>query len=186
MPTLNIKELIERVRTKVCSGIIEDQTFIAETCVLCDFATAAESKLSTLRDDLASVTAERQNWKEWAEEARAMFHKQIDAAAVMKTRAEQAEQRNAELVEQLKAHGKYGHDTTMEDRNDKLVAALREMEQPLCNASQLIAGWRNTTPEVEWSDFDESAFLGLAEVMKRIHAIASAESATPAKQEVKS
>lgn len=47
--------------------------------------------------DLARVTAERQNWKEWAEEARAMFHKQIDAAAVMKTRAEQAEQRNAEL-----------------------------------------------------------------------------------------
>ena len=53
-------------------------------------------------EQLASVTAERQNWKEWAEEARAMFHKQIDAAAVMKTRAEQAEQRNAELVADLK------------------------------------------------------------------------------------
>lgn len=54
-----------------------------------------------LKSDLASVTAERQNWKEWAEEARAMFHKQIDAAAVMKTRAEQAEQRVAELVAAL-------------------------------------------------------------------------------------
>ena len=64
--------------------------------------------------DLARVTAERQNWKEWAEEARAMFHKQIDAAAVMKTRAEQAEQRNAELVAALReykrlkgCHGEY-------------------------------------------------------------------------------
>lgn len=54
------------------------------------------------RADLARVTAERQNWKEWAEEARAMFHKQIDAAAVMKTRAEQAEQRVAELVAALR------------------------------------------------------------------------------------
>ena len=50
--------------------------------------------------DLARVTAERQNWKEWAEEARAMFHKQIDAAAVMKTRAEQTEARVADLQQQ--------------------------------------------------------------------------------------
>ena len=60
-----------------------------------------DSKIVTLSADLTRATAERQNWKEWAEEARAMFHKQIDAAAVMKTRAEQAEQRNAELVAAL-------------------------------------------------------------------------------------
>ena len=60
-----------------------------------------DSKIVTLSADLARVTVERQNWKEWAEEARAMFHKQIDAAAVMKTRAEQTEQRNAELVAAL-------------------------------------------------------------------------------------
>ena len=60
-------------------------------------AVKAADDYDALKSDLARVTAERQNWKEWAEEARAMFHKQIDAAAVMKTRAEQAEQRNAEL-----------------------------------------------------------------------------------------
>ena len=53
MSILNIKDLVEKVRAKACSGIVEDQTFIAEFCVLCDFATAAEAKLSTLRDELA-------------------------------------------------------------------------------------------------------------------------------------
>ena len=36
-----------------------------------------------------------------------------------------SEQRNAELVEQLKAYGKYAHDTTLEDQNAELVAALK-------------------------------------------------------------
>ena len=67
-----------------------------------DLNQIASDALNDLRADLDRVTAERQNWKEWAEEARAMFHKQIDAAAVMKTRAEQAEQRNAELVAALR------------------------------------------------------------------------------------
>ena len=38
-----------------------------------------------------------------------------------------AEQRNAELVEQLKAYGKYAHDTTLEDQNAELAAALTDI-----------------------------------------------------------
>ena len=37
----------------------------------------------------------------------------------------QLQQRIAELVEQLKAYGKYAHDTTLEDQNAELVAALK-------------------------------------------------------------
>lgn len=67
-------------------------------------AVKAADDYDALKSDLARVTAERQNWKEWAEEARAMFHKQIDAAAVMKTRAEQAEQRVADLEADASLH----------------------------------------------------------------------------------
>ena len=73
-----------------------------------------------------------------------------------------AEQRNAELVEQLKAYGKYAHDTTLEDQNAELEAALREI--------------------VECVDVDGADEKYDREI-QRICAIAlaRAESATPAK-----
>ena len=53
-------------------------------------AQLADAREQAARDSatIARLTAERQNWKEWAEEARAMFHKQIDALAILSARNE--------------------------------------------------------------------------------------------------
>ena len=49
----------------------------------------------------------------------------LNGTAIQRDRAEQAERRNAELVEQLKAYGKYAYDTTLEDQNAELVAGIK-------------------------------------------------------------
>ena len=121
-----------------------------------DLNQIASDALNDLRADLARVTAERQNWKEWAEEARAMFHKQIDAAAVMKTRAEQAEQRVAEVEVQAERYrlATLRQDATIAElttdgnaatlavnlakvsqRNAELVSALREVDEIVNDAN---------------------------------------------------
>ena len=102
--------------------------------------------------EIARVTAEMQYWKEWAKEAREMFHKQIDAAAVMKTRAEQAEQLNAELVAALAKSNK--------DNATLAVQAVRA-EQVLRH----VAKWTNDGE--------------ILERCNKVLAIALAESATP-------
>jgi len=146
-----------------------------------------DSKIVTLSADLARATAERQNWKEWAEEARAMFHKQIDAAAVMKTRAEQAEQRVAELDESLHlANGTADlalhHRDIAEQRNAELEAALDD----LLGCPTVTD--RATCPDGDPSRIDEApewqAVLQISCAWtryKKLKALARAESAAPAK-----
>lgn len=68
---------------------------------------------ATIRARVAELEQNREiNAKEWES-----LHADYDAL----------QQRNAELVEQLKAYGKYAHDTTLEDQNAELVAALRDI-----------------------------------------------------------
>ena len=154
-----------------------------------DLNQIASDALNDLRADLARATAERQNWKEWAEEARAMFHKQIDAAAVMKTRAEQAEQRVAELEkEAMILRGTVEAVTTQrqqaEQRNAELVAALDD----LLGCPTVTD--RATCPDGDPSRIDEApewqAVLQISCAWtryKKLKVLARAESATPAKQE---
>lgn len=104
------------------------------------------------------------------------FHSENSVAR--HARAEQAEQRNAELVEQLKAYGKYAHDTTLEDQNDELVAALRDTKEVLNDLMRLPkAGGYPDGPCLETSDWHE-----IRHTAKKIEdTLARAESATPAK-----
>lgn len=90
MPILNIKDLIEKVRLKVCSGLVEDQTFIAELCVLCDFATEAAAKLPTLRGEITELRASVVDWKKCADLAESALasEQQCNAELVVALREE--------------------------------------------------------------------------------------------------
>ena len=69
--------------------------------------------IAQLERDLARLTAENERLE--------------NLAATLAANLAKASKRNAELVEQLKAYGKYAHDTTLEDQNAELVAALRDV-----------------------------------------------------------
>jgi hypothetical protein len=139
------------------------------------------------QNDLARVTAERQNWKEWAEEARAMFHKQIDAAAVMKTRAEQAEQRVAELEAQIERDAWTLSPEMVQTRNDQLAAKLEQAEQ---RNAELVAALRpiyalrkNCEGDIGWRGQKDAkvGWVTVRDILALEQALARAESATPAK-----
>lgn len=82
-----------------------------------------------LRARVAVLEKEHDSWKEWAEEARSMFHKNVDAAAVQAARAEQAEQRNAELVAANRELGDaiYGTASVLRERAAKLEVMHKDI-----------------------------------------------------------
>ena len=91
------------------------------------------------------------------------------------------QQRNAELVEQLKAYGKYAHDTTLEDQNAELVAALRPlaMVAKYCGQINDSTGVWSHTSIIDGEHFS----LTIGDCRRASATLARAESATPDKQE---
>jgi hypothetical protein len=124
-----------------------------------------------LNRDLARVTAERDDLSRVAAE-------RLELHTASRRRAEQAEQRNAELEARLAAYGKYAacEETTT---SASLIAKCCDLEQCVAELVAAIqeainyAGGRET----EWGDRAVSAFNILEQ------ALARAESATPAKCE---
>ena len=105
------------------------------------------------QSDLARVTAERDRYHD----ALIARHGGEPIALLAELDTERA--RVAELVEQLKAYGKYAHDTTLEDQNAELVAALADIrDMPEYDqddahrlrdkAKQALARSESATPEV--------------------------------------
>ena len=86
-------------------------------------------------------------------------------AATLAANLAKASKRNAELVEQLNAYGKYAHDTTLEDQNAELAAALRMAVNELQRVTVVTDGH----PSVSYN-----LMYNLRQVLGR------AESATPA------
>ena len=148
-----------------------------------DLNQIASDALNDLRADLARVTAERDKEHATATKALEIYTMAEDEGDALRARVAELEatiaelttdgnaatlaanlakasKRNAELVEQLKAYGKYAHDTTLEDQNAELVVALREEKR------------------IHPQDFLPGDF--------RERALSRAESAAPDKQEVKS
>ena len=119
------------------------------------YARAVWASREQLRADLARVTAERDTYRAEANKAELL----LDEANLQADKtADALRARVAELVEQLKAYGKYAHDTTLEDQNAELVAALERVRD---------------TP-----GSDQTAPYRLREIARE--ALARAESATPA------
>ena len=88
-----------------------------------------EEELKQVRADLARVTAERDNM---------LRRVGVEFAEGVALRA-----RVSELVEQLKAYGKYAHDTTLEDQNDELVAALTDI-----HSAAMVDGFTEEAPDM--------------------------------------
>ena len=96
-------------------------------------------------------------------------------------RRQASSKRNAELVEQLKAYGKYAHDTTLEDQNAELVAALRPlaMVAKYCGQINDSTGVWSHTSIIDGEHFS----LTIGDCRRASATLARAESATPDKQE---
>ena len=114
-----------------------------------------DARVADLSADLARVTAERQNWKEWAEDARAMFHKQIDAAAIMATRAEQAELRNAELVAALREIIEWVDEDGADEKYDREIQRL--CATALARAESATPAKHPDTKRLDWLCSDTEA-----------------------------
>ena len=168
---------------------MEYTEYRVDVLALCNFAEQAQV-------DLARVTAERDKEHATATKALEIYTMAEDEGDALRARVAELEatiaelttdgnaatlaanlakasKRNAELVEQLKAYGKYAHDTTLEDQNAELVVALRELYARFKN----IPDGCDHSVGICWCP-EIRALDNAAKALER------AESATPAKQEV--
>ena len=155
MPNSN-QTIIDRVRSGTGTTAMEYTEYRVDVLALCNFAEQAQA-------DLARVTAERDQLQSIAEKRYEEFRREANAHFVAAGEIEKLETRVAELEQ---------------DYKESLQARAREMDQAEQRNDELEAALRGALGWLEKGGV-RSAHVALA------NALARAESATPAKQEVK-
>ena len=140
-----------------------------------------EKEAMILRGTVEAVTTQRQQAEQRNAELEATIAELTTDgnAATLAANLAKASKRNAELVEQLKAYGKYAHDTTLEDQNAELMTALRPlaMVAKYCGQINDSTGVWSHTSIIDGEHFS----LTIGDCRRASATLARAESATPDK-----